>query len=90
MAILLRQAYQLARARLASAASPIIRLLAQRDQAVSEVDLLGREVEVFRAHLFTEVRINPALARGDGFGQRSASAGPPFGRRENGLDNRLG
>jgi len=49
MAILQSQACQLARARLASAASPIIRLLVQRDQAVSEVDLLHREVEVFRA-----------------------------------------
>ena len=40
MAILLSQAYQLARAQLASAASPIVRLLVQRDQAVSEADLL--------------------------------------------------
>jgi len=32
MAIVLAQAYQLARARLASSASPIIRLLVQRDQ----------------------------------------------------------
>ena len=38
VAILLSQAYQLARARLASAGSPILRLLVQRDQAVSEVD----------------------------------------------------
>ena len=43
MAIVLSQAYQLARARLASAASPILRLIVQRDQAVSEVDLLRRE-----------------------------------------------
>jgi len=49
MAILLSQAYQLARARLASAASPIVRLLVQRDQAFTEVDLLRRDVEVFRA-----------------------------------------
>jgi len=35
MAILQSQAYQLARARLASAASPIVRLLVQRDQAVN-------------------------------------------------------
>jgi hypothetical protein len=47
MAILLSQAYQLARARLASAASPIVRLLVQRDQAFTEVDLLRRDVEVF-------------------------------------------
>jgi len=49
MAILLSQAYQLARARLASAASPIVRLLVQRDQVVSEGDLLRREAEIFRA-----------------------------------------
>jgi len=49
MAILLSQAYQLAHARLASAASPIVRLLVQRDQAFTEVDLLRRDVEVFRA-----------------------------------------
>jgi hypothetical protein len=40
MAIVLAQAYQLARARLASAASPIMRLLVQRDQAGSEPDHL--------------------------------------------------
>ena len=50
MAIVLAQAYQLARARLASAGSPILRLMVQRDQSVSEADLLLREVEVFRAH----------------------------------------
>ena len=49
MAIVLSQAYQLARVRLASAASPILRLVVQRDQAVSEVDLLRREVEILRA-----------------------------------------
>jgi len=49
MAILLSQAYQLARARLASAASPIVRLLVQRDQAFSKVDLYCREVEILRA-----------------------------------------
>ena len=49
VAIVLAQACQLARARLASAASPIVRLLVQRDQAVSEADLLRREVDVFRA-----------------------------------------
>ena len=49
MAILLSQAYQLARACLASAASPIVRLLVQRDQAFTEVDLLRREAEIFRA-----------------------------------------
>ena len=49
MAIVLAQAYQLARARLASAASPIMRLLVQRDQEATEGDLLRREVEIFRA-----------------------------------------
>jgi transposase-like protein len=49
MAIVLAQAYQLARARLASAASPIVRLLVQRDQEATEGDLLRRELEVFRA-----------------------------------------
>jgi transposase len=49
MAIVLSQAYQLTRARLASAGSPILRLLVQRDQEATEGDLLRREVEVFRA-----------------------------------------
>ena len=40
MAIVLSQAYQLARASLASAASPIARSLVQRDQEATEVDLL--------------------------------------------------
>ena len=49
MAILLSQAYPLARARLASAGSPVLRLLFQRDQEAAEVDLLCRELEIFRA-----------------------------------------
>ena len=49
VAIVLAQAYQLARARLASAASPIVRLLVQRDQEATEGDLLRREVEIVRA-----------------------------------------
>ena len=49
MAILLSQAYQLARARLASAASPIVRLLVQRDQEATEVTLLRRELDIFHA-----------------------------------------
>jgi len=49
MAIVVGQAYQLDRAQLASAASPIMRMLVQRDQALTEVDLLRREGEVFRA-----------------------------------------
>ena len=42
------------------------------------------------AYPFTEARVNSALAQDDGFGQRSVNIGPPFGRRENGLDNWLG
>ena len=49
MAILLSQAYQLARARLASAGSPILRLLVQRDQEATEVELLRRELAILRA-----------------------------------------
>ena len=49
MAILLSQAYQLSRARLASAGSPVLRLLVQRDQETTETDLLRREVEILRA-----------------------------------------
>jgi transposase-like protein len=49
MAILLAQAYQLARARLASASSPILRLLVQRDHAFSETDLREREAAILRA-----------------------------------------
>jgi hypothetical protein len=46
MAILLSQAHQLARARLASTASPILRLLVHCDQEATEADLLRREVEI--------------------------------------------
>ena len=49
MAIVLAQAYQLARTRLASGASPIVRLLAHRDQEVTEGDLLRRELAIFHA-----------------------------------------
>jgi len=49
MAILLAQAYQLTRVRLAPSGSPVLRVLVQRDQEATEVDLLRREVEVFRA-----------------------------------------
>jgi putative transposase len=48
VAILLSQAYQLPRARLASAGSPILRLLVQRDQEATEGDMLRRELEIFR------------------------------------------
>ena len=36
------QAYQLARVRLASAASPVLRMIVQRDEAVTETELLRR------------------------------------------------
>ena len=49
MAILMSQSYQLARARLASAGSPILRLLVQRDQEATEVDLLRRELHILRS-----------------------------------------
>jgi hypothetical protein len=49
IAIVLAQACQLAWARLASAGSPILRPLVQRDQEATEGDLLRREVEIFRA-----------------------------------------
>ena len=49
MAILLSQAYQLARARLASAGSLTLRLLVQRYQEATAVVLLRREVEILRA-----------------------------------------
>jgi len=48
---------------------------------------------VLRAHFddpLTEACINAALPRGDDVGQCSVTVGPPFRRRENGLDNRLG
>lgn len=48
VAIAMSQAYQLARVRLASAASPVLRLMVDRDQALSEVALLRRELDIFR------------------------------------------
>ena len=48
-AILLAQAYQLARVRLASASSPILRLVCQRDRVTSERELLRREIVILRA-----------------------------------------
>jgi transposase InsO family protein len=49
VAVVLSQAYQLARVRLASAASPVLRLLVQRDQAITETELLRRELAILRA-----------------------------------------
>ena len=45
---MLSEAYQLARCRLASAASPVLRLATQRDQIHVEMDLLRRELEILR------------------------------------------
>jgi hypothetical protein len=49
VAIVFSRAYMLARTRAAFHASPIIRLLARRDQAHFESRLLERELLVFRA-----------------------------------------
>lgn len=47
--IVLSQAYQLTRIRLASVASPVLRMLMQRDHAISELQLLRRELAILRA-----------------------------------------
>ena len=49
MASAIGQAMQLARTRLASAASPILRLMIQRDHEVTESELLRQELEILRA-----------------------------------------
>ncbi len=49
MASVIGQAMQLARTRLASAASPIMRLMIQRDHEVTESELLRRELGILRA-----------------------------------------
>jgi len=49
LAVAISQAYQLARVRLAAAASPVLRLLVQRDQAITETELLRREVAILRS-----------------------------------------
>ncbi len=49
VAIVLGQAMQLARARVASVGSSVLRMMAERDHAHGESDLLRRELEVFRA-----------------------------------------
>ena len=48
VAIVLSEAYQLARCRIASAASPVLRMMTQRDQSHIELDLLRRELEILR------------------------------------------
>ena len=49
MAVVLAQAMQTARMRLASAASPLLRLMIQRDHAVTESAFLRRELDILRA-----------------------------------------
>ncbi len=49
LAVTLAQATQLARTRLASTASPILRLMIQRDHEASESELLRRESDILRA-----------------------------------------
>jgi transposase InsO family protein len=49
MAIVFSQALQLARVRIASTASPVLRMVGQRDHAVSEAELLRREVGILRS-----------------------------------------
>jgi hypothetical protein len=46
IATVLAQSYQLARVRLASSASPVLRLICQRDHARSEIELLRRELAI--------------------------------------------
>ena len=48
VAIVFGQAYQLARARFASAASPLLRMMIDRDHRVTELELLRRELAVLR------------------------------------------
>ncbi len=48
MAVVLAQAMQVARIRLSSAASPLLRLMIQRDHAVTESAILRRELDVLR------------------------------------------
>ncbi|MCC6679477.1 MAG: DDE-type integrase/transposase/recombinase [Phycisphaeraceae bacterium] len=48
VAVILSQALQLARIRLASANSPVLRMMAERDQAIMENQFLRRELEIGR------------------------------------------
>jgi hypothetical protein len=50
-AIVLNQSFQLARTRLVSAESPVLRMLAERDHALNELTLLRREVEILRGRV---------------------------------------
>jgi len=48
MAILIGQAYQFARCRVASASSPVLRMMTQRDLIHQEHELLLRELQIMR------------------------------------------
>jgi hypothetical protein len=48
MAIILAQAYQLARSRLASASSPVMRTMMPRDELLAQIQWLKRELEILR------------------------------------------
>ena len=48
VAIVLSHALQLARARISSSASPVLRMMTQRDHAVGHAGLLQRELDIFR------------------------------------------
>lgn len=49
VAIVIAQAYQLARCRLASTASPVLQLIMNRDELLAEVAWLKRELEILRS-----------------------------------------
>ena len=49
IATVVSQAYRMARVRLTSTASPIIRMMVQRDHAIGELELLRRELDIFRS-----------------------------------------
>ena len=48
VAIVIAQAYQLARCRLASTASPVLKLMMERDELQTQVAWLNRELEILR------------------------------------------
>ena len=75
------QAYQLARVRLASAASPVLRMMVQRDEAVRDTALLQRELAILRSQ--REQIAPPAGIHARttfGYSPTQADAGLDFGR----------
>ena len=48
VAIVFSHALQLARVRISSAASPVLRMMTERDHAIGESALLRRELDIFR------------------------------------------